>query len=219
MEAVREWIVRYRQMLILLGVIGMMLVPFLWPFFLAIIFQVFYVAVPVIIVGISVKKMRREKTNEQKGSQRYQNTKDADVHFEETISGCKASTGAEKEKTAPAWERHRETGEESLRRQFKNRKEMSDASCFALIWYELEGKERIFRLMGKLEREGIRKFSISPEGICSVRAENGYRRIGVLRSYPCREMKSLIPRLKKDHIHASLRGKYLWLAWGKECFR
>ena len=38
MEAVREWIVRYRQMLILLGVIGMMLVPFLWPFFLAIIF-------------------------------------------------------------------------------------------------------------------------------------------------------------------------------------
>lgn len=170
-------------------------------------------------MGIAVKILRREKTNEQKGSQRYQNTKDADVHFEETISGCKASTGAEKEKTAPAWERHRETGEESLRRQFKNRKEMSDASCFALIWYELEGKERIFRLMGKLEREGIRKFSISPEGICSVRAENGYRRIGVLRSYPCREMKSLIPRLKKDHIHASLRGKYLWLAWGKECFR
>lgn len=58
MEAVREWIVRYRQMLILLGVIGMMLVPFLWPFFLAIIFQVFYVAVPFLIVGIAVKILR-----------------------------------------------------------------------------------------------------------------------------------------------------------------
>ena len=177
------------------------------------------VAVPFLIVGIAVKILRREKTNEQKGSQRYQNTKDADVHFEETISGCKASTGAEKEKTAPAWERHRETGEESLRRQFKNRKEMSDASCFALIWYELEGKERIFRFMRKLETEGIHTFSISPEGFCSVRTENGYRRIGVLRSYPFREMKGLIPRLRKDHIHTSQRGKYLWLSWGKECLR
>lgn len=219
MEAVREWIVRYRQMLILLGVIGMMLAPFLWPFFLAIIFQAFYVAVPFLIVGIAVKILRREKPNEQKESQRYRNTKDAGVHSEETVSGCKASTGEKNEKTAPVPKKYWETGEESLRRQLKNRKEMSDASCFALIWYELEGKERIFRLIEKLEREGIRKFSISPEGICSVRAENGYRRIGVLRSYPCREMKSLMPRLKKDHIHASLRGKYLWLSWGKECFR
>ena len=82
MEAVREWIVRYRQMLILLGVIGMMLVPFLWPFFLAIIFQVFYVAVPFLIVGIAVKILRREKTNEQKGRERYQNNKDEDVNIE-----------------------------------------------------------------------------------------------------------------------------------------
>lgn len=87
MEAVRDWIVRYRQMLILLGVIGMMLAPFLWPFFLAIIFQAFYVAVPFLIVGVAVKILRRERSNEQKESQRYQNTKDAGVHSEETVLG------------------------------------------------------------------------------------------------------------------------------------
>ena len=73
--------------------------------------------------------------------------------------------------------------------------------------------------MRKLETEGIHTFSISPEGFYSVCTENGYRRIGVLRSYPCREMKGLIPRLRKDHIHTSQKGKYLWLSWGKECLR
>lgn len=219
MEAVRAWIVRYRQAFILLGVIGMMLAPFLWPFFLAIIFQAFSVVVPFVIVGIAIKILRREKPNEQKGNQSDKNAENAGVHSEETVSGCKTPTGTKNEKTASVPERYWETGEESLRRQLKNAKEMSDDSCLALIWYELEGKERILRFMRRLETEGIRKFSISPEGICSVRAENGFRRIGVLRFYPCREMKNLIPRLRKDHIHASLRGKYLWLSWGKECFR
>ena len=219
MEGVRAWIVRYKKMLILMGVAGMMLAPFLWPFFLAILFQTFSLAVPILVVGLAVKKLRREKPDEQKGNQEYKNQEDADVHSEKAVSGCKAPKGAENGKTDPVPERYWETGEKSLRRQLKSRKEMSDASCLALIWYELEGKERIFRFMRKLETEGIHTFSISPEGFCSVRTENGYRRIGVLRSYPFREMKGLIPRLRKDHIHTSQRGKYLWLSWGKECLR
>lgn len=219
MEGVRAWIVRYKKMLILMGVAGMMLAPFLWPFFLAILFQAFSLAVPILVVGFAVKKLRREKPDEQKGNQEYKSSEDADVHSEKAVSGCKAPKGAENGKTDPVPERYWETGEKSLRKQLKSRKEMSDASCLALIWYELEGKERIFRFMRKLETEGIHTFSISPEGFCSVRTENGYRRIGVLRSYPFREMKGLIPRLRKDHIHTSQRGKYLWLSWGKECLR
>lgn len=219
MEKVREWMVRYRQMLLLIGVAGMMLAPFLWPFFLAIVFQVLSLAVPVLIVGFAVKKLRKEKPNEQKEDQRDEDSEDAGVHGKETIFGGKAPAKAKDEAAGPVPEKYWETGEKSLRRQLGEIKAMSDASCFALVWYELEGKERILRFMRKLETEGIRKFSISPEGICSVRTENGYRRIGVLRSYPCREMNGLIPRLKKDHIHAARRGRYLWLSWGKECFR
>lgn len=217
MEGVRAWIVRYKKMLILMGVAGMMLAPFLWPFFLAIIFQVLSLAVPALVVGIAVKKLRKEKPDEQKGNQGYKNTEDAEVPTEKNVSGCKTSAGATNAKTDPVPQKYWETGEKSLRKELENKRQMSDASCLALIWYELEGKERIFRFMRKLETEGIHTFSISPEGFCSVRTENGYRRIGVLRSYPCREMKGLIPRLRKDHIHTSQRGKYLWLSWGKEC--
>ena len=180
MEGVRAWIVRYKKMLILMGAAGMMLAPFLWPFFLAILFQTFSLAVPILVVGFAVKKLRREKPDEQKGNQEYKSSEDADVHSEKAVSGCKAPKGAENGKTDPVPERYWETGEKSLRKQLKSRKEMSDASCLALI---------------------------------------GYRRIGVLRSYPFREMKGLIPRLRKDHIHTSQRGKYLWLSWGKECLR
>lgn len=219
MEKVREWMVRYRQMLLLIGVAGMMLAPFLWPFFLAIVFQVLSLAIPVLVVGFAAKKLRKEKPNEQKEDERNEDTEGAGIHGKETVSGGEAPAEEKDEAAGPVPERYWETGEKSLRRQLGEIKEMSDASCFALVWYELEGKERIFRFMRKLETEGIRKFSISPEGICSVRTENGYRRIGALRSYPCREMKGLIPRLKKDHIHTAQRGKYLWLSWGKECFR
>ena len=69
MEGVRAWIVRYKKMLILMGVAGMMLAPFLWPFFLAILFQTFSLAVPILVVGLAVKKLRREKPDEQKGNQ------------------------------------------------------------------------------------------------------------------------------------------------------
>jgi hypothetical protein len=164
-----------------------MMAPFLWPFFLAIIFQVLSLAVPALVVGIAVKKLRKEKPDEQKENQGYKNTEDAEVPTEKTVSGCKGPTGKENGKTAPVPQKYWETGEQSLRKQLKSRKEMSDASCLALIWYELEGKERIFRFMRKLETEGIHTFSISPEGFCSVRTENGYRRIGVLRSYPGNE--------------------------------
>lgn len=58
MEGVRAWIVRYKKMLILMGVAGMMLAPFLWPFFLAILFQTFSLAVPILVVGLAVKKYR-----------------------------------------------------------------------------------------------------------------------------------------------------------------
>jgi hypothetical protein len=219
MESIKQWAVKYKQMFLLLGVIGMMLAPFLWPFFVAIVFQAFSVALPALIVGIAVKMIRREKSDEQKRNQGYKNTEDADVYSEETISGHKTSAGETSKKAEPVQERYWETGEKSLRKQLENKREMSDTSCFALVWYELEGKERIFRLIRKLETEGIHKFSISPEGVCSVRIENGYRRVGVLRSYPCRGMKELTPRLKKEHIHTLQKGKYLWLSWGKECFR
>lgn len=86
----------------------------------------------------------------------------------------------------------------------------------AQMWYQMEGRARIFRLIRKLEKEGIESFSISPEGICSVREKNGYRRVGVLRAFPYRETHTLKKELGKERIQAVRKGRYLWLSWGKE---
>ena len=93
---------------------------------------------------------------------------------------------------------------------------MNASSCAALMWYQLDGRERIFRLMKKLEKEDRWSFTISPEGICTVCEEKGYRRIGALKSFPGREMKVLEKELRKDRIRTVKRGKFLWLSWGKE---
>lgn len=218
MEEVRQWCARYKGMLILLGVIGMMLAPFLWPFFLAIIFQGACVAAPVLIVGAVVKKTRRERTDEQKRNRKYSNEEKADFHTSEAVSAGENEKGAAAQADSVP-ERSWETGKAQGENPIRGNHGMSDASCLALIWYELEGRERIFRYKKKLEREGIHQFSISPEGICSVREENRYRRIGALRAYPGRETKLLIRELRKDHIRAAQKGKFLWLSWGKAGLR
>ena len=226
MEEVRQWCARYKGMLILLGVIGVMLAPLLWPFFLAIIFQGACVVAPILIVGAVVKKTRRERADEQKRNRKYPNEEKADFHASEAVSAGENEKGAAAQADSVP-ERSWETGKEqrkSLVKDWKTEKAqgenlikgnhgMSDAFCLALIWYELEGRERIFRYRKKLEREGIHQFSISPEGICSVREENRYRRIGALRAYPGRETKLLIRELRKDHIRAAQKGKFLWLSW------
>ena len=45
MEDVRQWLESYKKQLILAGVAAMVLAPFLWPFFLAIIYNALFLAV------------------------------------------------------------------------------------------------------------------------------------------------------------------------------
>lgn len=50
MEDARQWIERYKEQLIFAGVVIMVLAPFLWPFFLMIIFQVLIVVIPILVI-------------------------------------------------------------------------------------------------------------------------------------------------------------------------
>lgn len=215
MEEVKQRLLRYKGQMILLGVIGIMLAPFLWPFYLAIVFQALSLLLPVLIAGTVIRKIRKEKVNEQKRNDGYPCTENSEFCAEKAVPG---GTCSEREKTAqtdPVQKKRKEAGAEQLRKNRKRRQEMSDAACIALMWYQLEGRERIFRIMRKLETEGKLSFSISPEGICSVREKDGFQRIGALRAYPHGETKILVQELRKDHIRAVQKGKYLWLSWGK----
>ena len=133
MEEVRQWCARYKGMLILLGVIGMMLAPFLWPFFLAIIFKGGCVAAPVRILGAVVKKNRRERTDEQKRNRKYSNEEKADFHTSEAVSAGENEKGAAAQADSVP-ERSWETGKAQGENPIRGNHGMSDASCLALIW-------------------------------------------------------------------------------------
>lgn len=70
------------------------------------------------------------------------------------------------------------------------------------------------RIYGLLGRNGAGKTTTM-----RVREGNRFRRIGVLRAFPCQETKALIKCLSKDHIHAVKKGKYLWLSWERSVAR
>lgn len=206
---------QYKRPLILAGVIGLILAPVLWPFYLAILFQSVDLVVPVLIMWVVIQKKGRKKSNEQKRDHGCSGTENAEVPVRKNETDRQQSAGKKTEKADPVQKRNKDEGEESVRNPLERSRELSDASCLAVMWYRLEGREKILRLMRKLEREGKLNFSISPEGICSVRKADGFRRVGALRAYPGREMKILIKELKKDHIRAVQKGKYLWLSWRK----
>lgn len=216
MEDARQWIERYKEQLIFAGVVAMVLAPFLWPFFLMIIFQVLIVVIPILVIRLIIQKMWKEKTNGQKRNQEEPDTGNAGFYTEKAVSDRSASDGKKDAKTDPVPERNKETKAEPIGRNGKGRQEINVDSCTALMWYKLEGRERIVRIMKKLEKEGRNSFSISPEGICSVREKDRYRRVGVLRSFPYKEVGILKKELRKDHIQTMQKGRYLLLSWGKE---
>lgn len=216
MEDVKQWMERYKEQLIFAGVVTMVLAPFLWPFFLMVIFQVIILMMPILVVRVIIQKAWKEKTDGQKRNQEEPEAGDTDFHIEKTVSDRSASNGKKDAKTDPISERNKEAEEEPIERYGKSRQDMSDESCTALMWYKLEGRERILRFMKKLEKEGRSSFSISPEGICFVREKDRYRRVGVLRSFPYKEVRLLEKELRKDHIRTVQKGRYLWLFWGKE---
>lgn len=215
MEDVGKWLMQYKRPFILAGVIGLILAPVLWPFYFAILFQTVSLAVPALIVWTVIQKKERKISNEQKRDHECPGTENAEVPVRKDETDRQQSADKKTEKADSVQKRDKDKREESVRNHFERGRELSDASCLAVTWYRLEGREKILRLMRKLEREGKLSFSISPEGICSVRKADGFRRVGTLRAYPGREMKILIKELKKDHIRAVQKGKYLWLSWGK----
>ena len=66
MEKLKRLAEKYKWLCILTGGIGFFLSPFLWPFFLMIIFQSLSLAAPIIVAAFIIKTVREEKKDEQK---------------------------------------------------------------------------------------------------------------------------------------------------------
>ena len=216
MEDAKQWMIKNKEMLILAGVVGMILSPFLWPFFLAITVQTLGFLIPILIVRTIMKKVQKKKQKEKKRIYEELYKESVNCNSRRNVSGQSKTDGQKVQETKSVSKGNKQSSAEPSKDTVKKGREMSDSSCAALMWYQLEGRERIFRLMKRMEKEDRWSFSISPEGICTVCEEKGYRRIGALKSFPGREMKVLEKELRKERIRAVKRGKFLWLFWGKE---
>lgn len=209
MDELERWMKNNQKLCVVTGIFGLLVSPFLWPFFLAVIFQSLSLAVPIILAWLLIRQPWKEKENQNEESfQREQHGKSTDTA---EIHPDGASPDDMPENRA-------ETGQDPLRGQAKKKKaEPPDGeTCLALLWYQKEGRDRFLHLKEKQGKEGKREFSISKDGICSVRRGNGFQRVGVLRGYPGKRILKVEKEMKKDGFSLKEAGDYIWVSWEKE---
>lgn len=188
------------------GIFGLLVSPFLWPFFLAILFQSLSLTMPFVVVWVLMKqpwKEKEEQDEEIRESMQHGECKDAgEMHTDGT-------------QTDDIPENRKEERQKPVNPEPKGKSaEMPDEKgCLAVAWYQNEGRERILRLREKLNKEGKKAFSVSKDGICSVRQEKKFQRIGVLRGYPGLAILSAAKELEKDGLSVKTAGDYVWISW------
>lgn len=215
MQELKKWAERYKQLCVMLGIFGLLLSPFLWPFFLAILLNSLSIALPVLVVCIIVERTRKEKKNEDEKSrgQNHAGTVSEDAADDVFEKCAENKTDAEKNSIPKGKQKNNEP---VTQKKECGTGTMDEESCAAISWYHMEGRERIFRLMKRLETEGIYTFSVTPEGICTVQEDRRFRRVSVLRAFPRHRIRVIEREIRKDGIRTNTNGKYLWLSWGRK---
>lgn len=205
MEKMNKWLSAHKQLCVITGIFGLLVSPFLWPVFLAVIIQSLSLVIPV-AAGLFfyekfIMKKDKEETNENDDDNKQQkNHADArKVH-------------ADTEKTEDLPKNH-EKGSETV--NFDNQEKQARCRAQAAIWYENEGFERIQAIRKTLESENRNRFSVNREGICSISiGKRKYRRVGILKGYPFGQTEVIREKLKKDGFITSMGcNNYLWISW------
>lgn len=214
MERLKQWMGTYKQLCVLLGIFGLLLSPFLWPFFLAIIFQSLTLAVPVLLVFFLKEHLWKEKRNDEK-EQLSQGDAGNNEKGEGSDDSSEFSNPVVSEEENPISSGQEKRTHAVKKESAKKEKVIDEESSIAISWYQMEGRMGIQRLMQKVKREKLKAFSIDSQGICTVRDEKRFRRIGVLRGFPGHRIQIVEQELKRDGFRTNIaKGKYLWISWG-----
>lgn len=192
MEEMNKWLSAHKKLCVITGIFGLLVSPFLWPIFLAVIIQSLSLVIPV-AAGLFfyekfIMKKDKEETNENDDDNKQQKNADA----------RKVHADAEKTEDLP-----------------KNQEKQARCRAQAAIWYEDEGFERIQAIRKTLESENRNRFSVNREGICSISiGKRKYRRVGILKGYPFGQTEVIREKLKKDGFITSMGcNNYLWISW------
>lgn len=206
MDALEKWMEKNKKLWVITGIFGLLVSPFLWPVFLAALFQSLSLLAPVLLAWLLIKQpwVGKEETDEKI----YKSVQ----HGTGTDTGKMPSGGTQADDMP---ESGTEKGSEPVSCQEEETAVPDEKGCFAILWYKSEGRERFFRLKAQLEKEGRTEFSVSRDGICTVRQAKGFQRVGVLRGYPGRQILSAQAELHKDGFTIKQSGDYTWILWKK----
>lgn len=212
MNELVKWMERNKNLYVITGMFGLLVSPFLWPFFLAILFQSLEMTAPILLAWLVIKQPWKEK--EETNEKIYER-----MHDKKSDSGNESSGDPQ---TDPVSENRQKEVEEPVTDSNNAKKsketEPEEEACLAISWYKMEGRERFLRLRAKLETEGRNEFSINRDGICTIRQEQKFLRVGILRGYPGSKILHAEKELKKDGFLAKAHGDYIWISWKKGGF-
>lgn len=131
MEQIEKWCRVHKKACLVTGIMGLLLAPFLWPVFLAVIVQSLTIGLP-IAAGICCYKYlneKKEKTNENEQK----------CHHTETKQSAPGEVCEHAETSGSVPKSPDETRTEPV----NTKEEPELISQETLLWYEKEGKERL----------------------------------------------------------------------------
>ena len=230
----KAFIMKYRDFCIAAGIVGFLLGPFLWPFFLAIILNTLSLTVPILLVYSLIKQPWKKKGTEDGNKEKKtqcesckKETKkphDFSQHSKkeakesgkrptpsqtaehEAKQADKQPTPQEKPKTVPGENPLGKGTEHRKNKTVKVPQEVED-------WYELTGKNRILHISRSLLNKRVFSFSIAQDGMCSMKSKEGFTRVAAIRDFPGKEIKALCAIINREgEIQAKVNGKYLWIS-------
>ena len=111
-------------------------------------------------------------------------------------------------------EKENEPADENEEPQADRESGQEEAQNPAYVWYSEQGRERIETLSSRLSENGMKEFWIRTDGICNIRTQKGYRRVGNLPHYPGEEADAIAGYLKQDGFYAVNDGRYIFVKTG-----
>jgi len=222
MDEVKEWICNNRQIFMVSILVGFLLTPFLWPFFLGIVYSTLSMAGPVflILVGMKMPWTTFEANDRGKGKEKEQGIEPDDG------SGNKADHENQKGGSNPAGKKeetkHEQQKKPETEKECDDGSETSDvphdesepirddaAEKTDTFWTDEDGKGRIARMLQRAAKAGGKGLSIGSDGMCYALTGDGYVRIGALKGYPG-EHTLVAAKLKRSGCaNCRVKGKYL----------
>lgn len=208
---------RYRNLCIVTGVAGFILAPFMWPLFLAIFANTLSLTVPVVMVYLLVKqpwKKKEEVKDEKCKKEQYDAPTQKPQENPAAQKKPDPGTKATQEQKAPESQKKptMEKKEKNVGKDSEKRADSVKVDKDVTSWFSEEGRERIRHIAKKLEGENIYSFSIGKDGMCCIKAENGYKRVAGIRDFPGKKLQDICTCVNQDgEFQARLSGKYLWI--------